>query len=359
MGSKIALKNAQDQEFSINHNDNAGAISINSSDISLKSQTESEIAPYNKGFKNYIINGGFDIWQRGISFTNLTNGSYSADRWVVYDAVGNINYNVIRNVGLFDGGHGITYTWNSGTGLRSVVQFIENVARFKVGTQVTVSFEAYTNSTPYTISVGVQGVRGTWAAATGVTSTNITLTNTKTRYTATVTVPDWTTIGIDWTRLEDTKLALKFDMGVETNGRNFILSNVQLEKGSVATPFENRPYGLELSLCQRYYEKVDSVRCNIPVYGTGPNFIGSVKFKVRKRIEPSISFGTASHWRTIVINNGAEISILNAIEITPEGFDVLGTSSAGNIPAGFAGKIQVNDVYLYSGIDGIFASAEL
>ena len=36
MGSKIALKNAQDQEFSINHNDNAGAISINSNDISKK-----------------------------------------------------------------------------------------------------------------------------------------------------------------------------------------------------------------------------------------------------------------------------------------------------------------------------------
>ena len=256
MGSKIALKNAQDQEFSINHNDNAGAISINSSDISLKSQTESEIAPYNKGFKNYIINGGFAIWQRGISFTNLTNGSYSADRWVVYASVGDINYNVIRNVGLFDGGHGITYTWNSGTGTRSVVQFIENVARFKVGTQVTVSFEAYTNSTPYTISVGIQGARGTWAAATGFTSANITLTNTKTRYTVTLTVPDWTTIGIDWTRLEDTKLALKFDMGVETNGRNFILSNVQLEKGSVATPFENRPYGLELSLCQRYTKDI-------------------------------------------------------------------------------------------------------
>lgn len=36
MGSKIALKNAQDQEFSINHLDNAGAIAINSSDIAIK-----------------------------------------------------------------------------------------------------------------------------------------------------------------------------------------------------------------------------------------------------------------------------------------------------------------------------------
>ena len=30
---------------------------------------------------------------------------------------------------------------------------------------------------------------------------------------------------------------------------------VQLEPGTVATPFEHRPYGAELALCQRYYEK--------------------------------------------------------------------------------------------------------
>lgn len=29
---------------------------------------------------------------------------------------------------------------------------------------------------------------------------------------------------------------------------------VQLEEGIIATPFEHRPYGLELSLCQRYYQ---------------------------------------------------------------------------------------------------------
>jgi hypothetical protein len=32
-------------------------------------------------------------------------------------------------------------------------------------------------------------------------------------------------------------------------------SEVQVEAGSVATPFEHRPYGQELELCQRYYQK--------------------------------------------------------------------------------------------------------
>jgi hypothetical protein len=40
---------------------------------------------------------------------------------------------------------------------------------------------------------------------------------------------------------------------VGTNGATFYITGVQLEKGSTATSFDYRPYGTELSLCQRYY----------------------------------------------------------------------------------------------------------
>jgi hypothetical protein len=40
-----------------------------------------------------------------------------------------------------------------------------------------------------------------------------------------------------------------------TNGATFFLTGVQLEVGSVATPFERRQYGQELALCQRYFQK--------------------------------------------------------------------------------------------------------
>jgi len=42
---------------------------------------------------------------------------------------------------------------------------------------------------------------------------------------------------------------------VGTNGATFYITGVQLEKGSTATSFDYRPYGTELALCQRYYNK--------------------------------------------------------------------------------------------------------
>ena len=42
---------------------------------------------------------------------------------------------------------------------------------------------------------------------------------------------------------------------VGTNTATFYITGVQLEKGSTATSFDYRPYGIELALCQRYYEK--------------------------------------------------------------------------------------------------------
>ena len=40
---------------------------------------------------------------------------------------------------------------------------------------------------------------------------------------------------------------------IDTSGATFYITGVQLEAGSVATPFEHRQYGQELALCQRYY----------------------------------------------------------------------------------------------------------
>ena len=75
---------------------------------------------------------------------------------------------------------------------------------------------------------------------------------------------------------------------VGTNGATFYITGVDLRKGTVApTTYSQdwRPYGLELALCQRYYE-VGSVQWD--GYATnGINFSTPVKFSVTKRSTPT------------------------------------------------------------------------
>jgi hypothetical protein len=64
---------------------------------------------------------------------------------------------------------------------------------------------------------------------------------------------------------------------VGQNGAIFAVSNVQLESGSVATPFEQRQYGTELSLCQRYCYVWNALGgANAPV-GAGLNISGGTQ----------------------------------------------------------------------------------
>jgi len=83
-------------------------------------------------------------------------------------------------------------------------------------------------------------------------------------------------------------------------GNTLVITNVQLEEGSVATPFERRPLGTELVLCWRYYEKsYDSgVQPGAATYmsaisGAKPSagfaFSSSVRFLTSKRAAPTIT----------------------------------------------------------------------
>lgn len=327
------------------------------------------------GFKNYIINGNFDVWQRGISQT--ASGYGSDDRWV------NNNIGSTKTHSMIDCTDVERALFNASKFSRTVVssvagannycnkgQSIEDVTRL-AGKTVTLSFwaKADANKNIAITSGQTFGTGGSPSAAAYSSGQLVALTTTWQKKTITMTIPSIVgkTLGTGGVNTSATYIYFAFDYGsgitiypaqAQQSG-TFDIAQVQLEEGSVATPFEQRPYGLELSLCQRYYEKVDSDRCNTPIYGTGTGFLGSVKYKVPKRTIPTVSLGIASHWRTIGIYTGTALSTLNVQEITCYGFDVNGTSSGGNITAGYAGKIQVNDVYADNGTDGIFVSAEL
>jgi hypothetical protein len=88
---------------------------------------------------------------------------------------------------------------------------------------------------------------------------------------------------------------------VATNGATWYVTGVQLEVGSVATPFERRPYGTELSLCQRYYQQLElnatgSADFKYMDAARGAAFNASIVYPVEMRTSPTIAFtGTQTY----------------------------------------------------------------
>jgi hypothetical protein len=80
---------------------------------------------------------------------------------------------------------------------------------------------------------------------------------------------------------------------------NFMLSQVQLEAGSVATDFEVKNYADELARCKRYYERINSAGLANFFYGQGQaNTTTAAKmvfnWEVEKRVAPTMSMSAAS-----------------------------------------------------------------
>ena len=258
------------------------------------------IAQYNS-FKNRLINGGMGIWQRGT--TTSTNGAYLADRWSVFSNTGTITGSRSTDVPA-----GFQYSFSaSGTTYPQLTQRIEALNCLDLsGQTVTVSFWAKQTSGAGAGSLGVQLTYPTasdnWASIV-VIGTNPTFTGTTgwVQYSATYTnLPSGVLNGLGVTVYGNT-----------TGAATVLFTGVQIEKGVTATAFDYRPYGTELALCQRYYEKsydADVVPGTATTTG-GVNLIRadgsgglSVPFTVPKRATPTVtvyatSDGTAGQVR--------------------------------------------------------------
>jgi hypothetical protein len=263
------------------------------------------------GFRNAIINGDFRIWQRGSSFTPATGGgTYTADRWATTFSGGTPTNSVARTA--FNPGIASTlgveaeYFYKStitsvSTATRySVEQRIEDVRTF-AGQTVTLSFWAKTdtNRSPSVFILQNFGTGGSGQVVGG--SQIVPMTTSWERYTVTTTLPSISgkTIGTA------SNLTIRFDQTVAA-GSVLDLWGVQLEEGSIATPFEQRPVGTELALCQRYYYGSPYIVKPYVIFNSGNVMSGTFQFPVTMRVAPA----------TITYSDGlnavGKISIANA-----------------------------------------------
>jgi hypothetical protein len=130
---------------------------------------------------------------------------------------------------------------------------------------------------------------------------------------------------------------------VATNGATLAITGVQLEVGSVATPFERRPYSTELQLAQRYFEKSYNMSVVPGAAGISGGFYGfttsasataeaqaGVSFKVTKRAAP-----TVVAYNAVTGTAGAVYRVSDAASV--------------NVTLGFIGEQGIGNAALASG----------
>jgi hypothetical protein len=196
--------------------------------------------------RNCIINGGMDIWQRGITFSG---SQYGADRW--FSSSGSNAYTITRETGISSFQYALKLTQTGSNSFTQIGTQIEFANCYLLQNQaVTISFYAQANNTnagSTTLTVRtrtIAGVDGACLFAGTASSENKTITTSPVRYSVTKTLP--ATFG---------SLSLEFSTGAGVTGDGFTITGIQMELGSVASAFSRTGGTIqgELAACQRYY----------------------------------------------------------------------------------------------------------
>ena len=125
------------------------------------------------------------------------------------------------------------------------------------------------------------------------------------------------TLATDWANFTAANRAAGIDSFYSSTNNNFFVTGIQIEVGSVATPFENRSFAEELALCERYFERWNSSGDNESLIAVGyvlnsGRVLANYKYNTPKRVDPT---GT---------NSGASgFSCLRGSWITATGFAIL------------------------------------
>ncbi len=233
-----------------------------------------EIAVRPSGFKNYIINGKKAVNQRVLT---STDNSYNQDRW--YKAGVNWYQGIEGDNNLISGK---TYTL-SWVGTATASYYVGTATSVTINAQ---SFTAISNDGNFILTI--------------TTGQNL------------------------WVKFSSDAMGSTFNY-------------VQLEEGSIATPFEQRPIGLELSLCQRYYQVI-AWSDRKTATAAGQYLHQSIRLPVAMRVNPT------------TITNISAGSVVNAVFI--------GSATLSNIHFRVeAASSAAGDSYILNRVDAL--SSEL
>lgn len=249
-------------------------------------------------FRQALVNGNFDIWQRGASVAMTTANAYTADRWYCETATAGTDKTVSQQDGT--GVNGSYYCARV-----AMVQDVDELLTFSQaleskdsikfrGKKITLSFYArggaeFVADNSTLVSKIVTG-KGTdqkvlaFTTSADAVSQNNTLTTSWQKFTCTTSA----VIASDITQIGISLAFTHAGSGVTTN--YFEVTQVQLCAGDVALPFMPKSYDDEFMACQRFFQSYSFTNGGNIVFGlsyaaSGASF--AFMFKSRLRSIPT------------------------------------------------------------------------
>ena len=278
----------------------------------VEQNTGGAVSPYVAG-KNAIINGGMDIWQRGTSFAGAASGtSYNADRWLGYRGATNSTFSqqsAGSTLPQFKYCQRIQRTSaDTQTSILIAINTLETIESLRfAGQSATISFYARAGAN---YSAASSAFNATLYGGTGTDNNGSSLTSAVAQVSGTATLTtSWQRFSYTGTVTSDrTQLALwLYYTPTGTAGANDYveITGVQLEAGSVATPFSRAGGTLsgELAACQRYFQKLSvTTGQSGELLGFGTAFSSTsvpitISVPVTMRILPSLTVSGGTDFR--------------------------------------------------------------
>jgi hypothetical protein len=290
--------------------------------------------------KNTVINGGFDIWQRGTSISvSAASAPYSADRWQALAQTGqastvsrqltndatnlpNIKYcaRVQRNSGQTGIGDGLGI-FNAFESLNSQ-QFAGRTVTFSFYARAGANFSGSGNVLKARMYSGTGTDENVIFGYSGLgfpVDASPVLTTTWQRFTYTAAIP---------TTVNEVQIGTYY-VPTGTAGANdyFEVTGVQVELGSVATPFSRAGGTIqgELSACQRYYFR-NKVANAYGYLGNGGSAVGTST--ARTTINLPVPMRTSN----FVVDYGGAITVSDGVTLTTPASITVETTSPQQSP---------------------------